>query len=148
MAGGDGGHGPRSDGPPPGGQAGRYRRHRGVLHLAQRQPVRFEWAVAPEVVVDLVRQLTVPVEGRVGEHAPWADQAPGGDLVAEADDAGLAVEASRVGVTQRHRLMGTWCEPRMLPATACGKANGSRASPTAGRPDWQRTIITGSSLPT
>ena len=36
----------------------------------------------------------------------------------------------------------------MQPATAYGNANGSSTSPTAGNPDWQRTIITGSSLPT
>ena len=36
----------------------------------------------------------------------------------------------------------------MQPATQYGNANGSRASPTAGSPDWQLTIITGSSLPT
>src|SRR6476469_9750483 len=45
-------------------------------------------------------------------------------------------------------MIGAWCEPRMQPATAYAKANGSRTSPTAGSPDWARTIITGSSLPT
>ncbi len=45
-------------------------------------------------------------------------------------------------------ISGAWCEPRMQPATAYGNANGSRTSPTAGSPDWARTIITGSSLPT
>jgi len=45
-------------------------------------------------------------------------------------------------------ISGPMCEPRIQPGTMWGKANGPSASPTAGKPDWQRTIITGSSLPT
>ena len=45
-------------------------------------------------------------------------------------------------------ISGAWCEPRMQPATVCGNENGSSTSPTAGRPDCERTISTGSSLPT
>jgi hypothetical protein len=45
-------------------------------------------------------------------------------------------------------MSGAWCEPRMAPATVWGNEKGSKASPTAGRPDWHRMIMTGSSLPT
>ena len=72
-----------------------------------------------------------------------------GDLEAEGHDTRRAVEAARRARARVETgISGAWCEPRMQPATVCGNANGSSTSPTAGSPDWQRTISTGSSLPT
>ncbi|MDF2957984.1 MAG: hypothetical protein OD814_001606 [Candidatus Alkanophagales archaeon MCA70_species_1] len=45
-------------------------------------------------------------------------------------------------------MIGPLCEPRIQPETRCGKAKGSRTSPSAGSPDCARTSATGSSLPT
>lgn len=43
---------------------------------------------------------------------------------------------------------GPLCEPRIQPCTMFTAANASSISPTAGNIPWQRTISTGSSLPT
>ena len=89
-----------------------------------------------------------PGEGRVIEHVRGADQFAVIDLEPEADDPGGPSNRVQFASQRPHRH-GRGLVRSPHPAGHEDRVqNGSSASPTAGKPLWERTIITGSSLPT
>lgn len=76
------------------------------------------------------------------------DKLPSGQLETKRDRPRRTVQPDRTRVFERTWHQSPAVRPRHPPASERGQANGSSASPTAGRPLWQRTMSDGSSLPT
>src|SRR5579883_2646164 len=123
-------------------------RHRRIFHILEAKPVRLKWAMAAHIVGDLVRLGAGAVEGSIGKEVARPDEAPSAIWNPAAITRGGPSKRDGVASANETGISGPRCEPRIHPSTRCGKVKGSSTSPTAGMPDWQRTIITGSSLPT
>src|SRR5688572_15026657 len=75
----------------------------GILHLFEREAVRFERSVGPEHTGEFAALFADAIECRIVEHICRPDQFPVADLEPETDDPGRSVELRAVCIADADR---------------------------------------------